>query len=92
MILKRMKKTQSMNWVVLAVLVAEMLFSVSIKSKKGALTELIGLLYVRHDRSAVMTTLICGHDYTDACLDYYVHGGDCAICSCRNDACSFSVR
>ncbi len=58
MILKRMKKTKSMNWVVLAVLVAEMLFSESIRSKQDALTELIGLLYVRHDRSVVMTTLI----------------------------------
>lgn len=49
MILKRMKKTKSMNWVVLAVLVAEMLFSESIKSKPDALTELIGLFHVRHD-------------------------------------------
>ncbi len=49
-----------MNWVVLAVLVAEMLFSESIRSKQDALTgsELIGLLYVRRDRSVVMTTLI----------------------------------
>ena len=60
MILKRMMKTKSMNWVVLAVLVAEMLFSESIRSKQDALTgsELIGLLYVRRDRSVVMTTLI----------------------------------
>lgn len=57
MILKRMKKTKSMNGAVLAVLVAEMLFSESIRSEQDALAELIGLFHVIHDRSVVMTTL-----------------------------------
>ena len=57
MILKRMKKMKSMNWVVLAVLVAEMLFSESISSQQDASFVLIRLVEVHYFMSDMTDVL-----------------------------------
>ncbi|DBA82894.1 TPA: hypothetical protein ACH3X1_006686 [Trebouxia sp. C0004] len=58
MILKRMKKTKSMSWAVLAVLVAETSFSESTRQEQGALAELVGVFHVIHGRSLVIMAMI----------------------------------
>ena len=60
---------KSMSWVVLAVLVAETLFSESIRSQQDVFIELIGLC---HDRSVVMTTLI---RIWTTCMCFPAYGG-----------------